>query len=216
MNSIEREVLQTIGESLTSPDVFTDDSEGMALIRRSVNDAIGELAMTKGGYRRTYYLPLFADRTFYRLGYNLDHFGYVVGASDRSRHWRLTQTDPLELSASDPYWLKRSSNQPTHYLQIGYEIVGLWPKPSASGGVIELDCVVIPGDYTEETDPIRIRPNWERAACDLALSEFYASRGDARRATDYYASYLETGLLHELKPERPEEQYRFGGWRNRP
>ena len=67
MNTLEAKVLELIGESPDSPDVFTDDEEGLAPIRASLSEGIEEIAMLTGSYKRSYFLPLREDRAFYRL-----------------------------------------------------------------------------------------------------------------------------------------------------
>jgi hypothetical protein len=68
MNTVEREVLTYIGESTTSPDVFSDDNVGMAPIRDSINDSIKELCMVAGAYIMPYLLTLEQDEIFYERG----------------------------------------------------------------------------------------------------------------------------------------------------
>jgi hypothetical protein len=64
MNNLEKQVLQFIGEDTDSPDVFVDTDEGIAPIRDSINDAIEEISMIAGSYKRTYSLPLVANKSF--------------------------------------------------------------------------------------------------------------------------------------------------------
>ena len=78
MNSLESHALRLIGENTSSPDVFSDTAAGMAPIRDSINDALQELCMLTGSYRRPYLLPLYADRQFYRMSFERDYFGWVV------------------------------------------------------------------------------------------------------------------------------------------
>lgn len=209
-NTIEKEVLKLIGENTTSPDVFTDTTAGMEQIRDSINDAIAELSMVTGAYRRTYFLPLSASTLFYTLNWETDYFGYVLSATDRTRHITLTQTDPISLGAINSDWLE-TTGDPTHYLQVGYNTIGIYRKPSASGKVIELDCVCIPKEYTAGTDQIKVRNDHRRACVAFAVSEFYASRGDARRAQEWHTQYVEVAGLARLKPRTQEPFRRFGG-----
>lgn len=204
MNSIEKHVLRLIGENIDSPDVFAD----ITPIRNSVNDAIQELCMVTGSYKRTYLLPLYNDRQFYRLGWEKDHFGYIVEAWDRTRGTRLIHTDLMALSEVDPWWMKLAG-YPEYYMQIGSEFLAIYRKPSANGIVLELNCVCIPKAYTEDTDPVKVSEAYERAAAYLATSEFYASRGDAVRGKEYLEKYIDTAGLMTLRPEQAERQYQY-------
>lgn len=210
MNALETEVLKVIGESTTSPDVFTDDATGMAQIRDSISHGIQQYCMVTGSHHVRYFLPLRESCQFYRLGWERDHFGYVVGAWDRSRHTRLTQTDLVRLANDDPWWMK-NTGYPEQYIQIGYDTIAVYRKPSASNLVLELDCVAIPEVYAADSDPVKMRPNFDRAVVQFAVSEFFASRGDARRATEWINSSLETVGLRRLNIDTIERQYQFGG-----
>jgi len=207
MNSIEKEVLKLIGENTDDPDVF--DTTGIQQIRDSVNDAIAELCMVTGSYKQVYYLPLVANQFVYQLQWKTDYFGYVLHAYDRQQKRTLIQTDAVFLGVMDCNWLL-SSGDPTHYFHIGYNYVGLYPVPSASGGVIEFDSVVIPKPYTGDSDLTKVRGNYTRACVYYAVSEYYASRGDAGRATEWFNRYLETASLMKLKPQQTERYYRAG------
>lgn len=206
MNTLEKEVLKLIGENTDSPDVFTDDSVGMAQIRDSLNDAIQEIMMVSGAYRKTYFIPLMEGKSLYRMDWTQDYFGYVIQAWDRNRKYKLQQTDFIKLSTIDPKWLMRTG-YPDQYFHVGTNVIGIYMKPSESGTIIECDCVCIPKEYTSDTDDIKIRSTFQRAAVQYAVGEFYASRGDATRATQYFNDYIQTASLKKLQPES-------GDWRN--
>jgi hypothetical protein len=64
MNALETHVLELIGESTDSPDVFTDDDEGLEPIRESLNDAIEEIVLVTGSYTEKYQILLVEDQSF--------------------------------------------------------------------------------------------------------------------------------------------------------
>lgn len=209
MNALEKQVLKNIGEDTNTPDVFLNTDAGMAQIRDSLNHGIQQFSMATGAYHRKYFLRLREQCQFYRLRWNRDYMGYIVQAFDLSRHTRLIQTDLLKISREDPWWMK-NEGYPERYLQIGYNVVGIYRKPSASNIVLELDCVSIPQDYTADTDPIKIREAFERGVSQFAVSEFHASRGDAQRATEWMNRVLETIGLKKLNLQTAERVYQFG------
>lgn len=213
MNDLEKHVLRLIGENVDSPDVFTDSDAGLAQIRKSINDAIEELCMLTGSYRRSVLVPLYGDRMFYRLGFERDHLGWVVEAWDRGRRWRLTQTNARRLYEQDRDFLSRTGS-PDEYFQLGHDTLGVWRKPSANGTVLELTCVMIPKPYTDDKAAIRLRHAYETAAAYLGASEFYASRGNAGRATEYLLRYLETAKLQGMHPLAQEQAPVMGGGQN--
>lgn len=208
MNALEKQVLKIIGENTDSPDVFSDDDTGLAQIRDSINYGIQQLCMVTGSYQKKYFLPLREECQFYRLSWETDYFGYIVNAWDRNRHRRLEQTDVLALNELDPNWMIHSG-YPERYFHIGYQYLGIHYKPSASSKILELDCVVIPKNYTSDTDPWKIREPFERAVVQFAVSEYFASRGDASRAVEYINRSLETANLKRLNPMMAERKWQW-------
>jgi len=209
MNSLESHVLRLVGENVSSPDVFTDTDEGMTQIRTSINAAIQEMCMVTGSYVQTVHLPLLVGQQWYKLYLRQDYLGYIVQVWDRNRHTKLAKTDILTLSREDPYWMK-DSGYPMQYLQVGQDYFGIYMKPSASGVVLELKCVCIPQPYEADTDPVKVRENYQNAAAYFATGEFYASRGDAGRATEYHKQYLQVSGLMGLHPQEQERVHQLG------
>jgi len=214
MNALESHVLRLIAENVDSPDVFTDTSEGLAPIRDSVNDAVEELCMVMGHYRRRYLMVCHEERAVYRLSPQNDEMGWVIGVWDRERKYHLTQTSMGNLAAHDPNFLG-SDGIPDWWWQMGYEYIGLFPRPASKGRVLELDMIAVPKRYQHGQTPIRLKEQWQQAAVFRATSEFYASRGDANRAGEWFTRYLETAQIMGLHPEQSERMHRFGGYQRR-
>ena len=210
MNNLETHVLRLIGEDVASPDVFTDTTAGLTQIRDSLNDGIQALCLSSGLYTRTYHLALLENRQFYRLATVDDYFGYVVEAFDRQNRRRLTQVDLTTLAQRDP-WFMKTGGPVTHYMQVGIEHIGFWRYPTAKGTVIELNCVCIPAAYATSASVVRVRQAYQRAAVYMAVSEFYASRGDANRAGDYLERAMETAGMMYLHPKQAERIWQMQG-----
>ena len=193
MNALETAVLRVIGESTSSPDVFSD----ITPIRDSVSAAVQEICMLTGSYTQVYHLPLYGDRFFYRMGWPEDHFGYVIECWDRQRRYKLGRTDILSLAQYRPWFLK-DSGDPGEYFEVGNTIIGIDRAPSADGKLLELTCAAIPKAITSDIQPMKLRAVFEQAAIQYAVSEFYASRGDANRAKDLLERYIEFAGLSGL------------------
>jgi len=205
LNDLETTVLQLIGEDTSAPDVYSD----LTPVRDSINAAIQELCLVSGSYVRVYHLPLFAGRYFYRMSWAKDHFGWIVECWNRQQQRKLEQTDISTLSLQDPWFLKRGGS-PYRYMQIGYRYLGFDRAPASAGEVLEITCAVIPKAYTTDTDPIKLRPAFQQACTQYATMEFYASRGDAVRASEWLAKYLETAGMAGLHPRQPERTFETG------
>jgi hypothetical protein len=188
MNNIERRVLLYIGENPDSPDVFTDSS--IAPIRDSINDAVQEIIMTTGGLRRKYSITLAGDRQFYRLRFPDGYYGWTATAWLTGQTRRLQQSSIIEIASRDPYW-QQTTGTPTVYVQVGLESMLFYPKPSGDGNMVELDMVLIPNSYEDDTDRVLLLKDFQRAAEHYAVSEFWAGRGDAVEALSHHQKYLE-------------------------
>lgn len=189
MNALETKVLEIIGENLSAPDVFVDTADGMAPIRDSLNDAIQEITLLSSGKVSKYYLPLRQEQMFYRFALNYGYFGWVTDAWSINQRQRLEQTSVIRLSAYDPRWMVTSA-EPRSYFHVGHNVVGVWPKPSATSNTLELTIVEIPMAYDTDSDRVHLREEFQYAAVHYAVSEYWASRGDAREAETHFGQYL--------------------------
>lgn len=207
MTDLEKQVLQAIGESTDSPDVFTDDAEGMSQIRDSINDAIEEISMLSGSVNRNYHMLLRPNVAFYRMDFKRDRFGWITDAWLISLKRRLEKTDLITMQAFNPRWLKNNGN-PQSYGLIGYDVFFVWPCPAAEL-IVDLSCVVIPDRYVNDYDRVKIRHIFADAAVNFAVGEYYASRGDAKQALERHNSYI--GGLQEigLYPKSHEKQWSY-------
>ncbi len=209
ISSLETHILELIGENTTTPDVFTDTDSGMLQIRDSVNDAVEEISLLKGSHKAIYHLPLVADQAFYRLRMGRGEFGWVTDAWLVNEKRRLVQTDITRLGMEDPRWMERSG-RPTHYFHVGQDVVGIHQKPSGTSDVLELTVAVIPERYTSGTDRVKIRDDFKWAVVHYAVSEYWASRGDAVSALDHFQKYLTAINMQKLYPKMNDRFVKFG------
>jgi len=207
MNDLERRVIEIIGESSTSPDVFTDDATGMAPIRDSINDAIEEITMLSGSVQRNYHMLLRSAQSFYRMDFRRDRFAWVTDAWLVSPKRRLEQTDLIALNNFNPRWL-RNTGSPQSYGQIGKNIFFVWPCPAAEM-IVDLTCVVIPERYENDYERLKLRTIFRDAAARYAVGEYYASRGDAQQAIYHHNKYLEGLQAAGLYPRSYEKPWAF-------
>jgi hypothetical protein len=202
INSLERRVLEAIGEDPDNPDVFKDTDAGMAPIRDSINDAIQEITMLTGAYKRQYLLPLRTGQAFYRFKLQNGFLGWVTDVWDVDRQIRLEQTSLLKLSHCDPRWMV-GSGFPEQYMQLGEDVIGFYKKPSASANIMELTIVEIPHAYSTDTERVKLRESFQYAAVLFAIGEYWATRGDAKEARKYGVLYLDAlGLKEQYSPSR--------------
>jgi hypothetical protein len=200
MNEIERRVLELIGEDPDAPDVFTEDDGGITPIRQAVSDAIAEIVMLTGSFKREYFLPLRAGQQIYRIALQSGSIGWIADAWTVGQQRRLEQTDLGRVAAYDPRWMV-SSGQPYSYFPIAGDVVGFYPKPSATEDVIALTVVEIPFDYQSSNDRVLLRESFKYAAVHFAVSQYWATRGDASEAQAHFLKYSQCmGLEKDFQP----------------
>ena len=208
MNTIETHILELIGEDPSSPDVFLDTSAGMGPIRDSINDAIEEIVLLTGSYKRKYYLMCEDGQNFYRLRFTRDQMAWITDAWLVEHKRRLEQTDIHALNVFNTRWLYNSGT-PRSYFPIGHSVIGLWPAPASNDLIIEFTMVMIPERYSEDTDRLKLRDSFQWATVHYAVSEYYASRGDAVQAQYYQGLYLEKLGIQSFYPKAQERPWKY-------
>ena len=206
MNILEERVLQLIGEDPESPDIYPDTDAGLEPIRNSLNDAIEEISMVTGSYKSKIYVPLVSEQMFYRLKIANGSLGWITDAWLVNQKRRLEQKDIIYMNKKDPRWMF-STGSPLAYIPIGDNIVAFWRRPGSSSDVVELQCVIVPGPYGSSNDRIKLRTEFQWACVHYAVSEWWASRGDAREALSHHNRYLELMGLRESYPYAREKTY---------
>ena len=206
MNDLESRVLDLIGENTTTPDVF--DTTGITEIRSHLNDAIEEICTISGAHKRVWQVPLKANARFYRIDNSRDVFGwfdsvYLMGTK---RVLEFTTLNGLE--HLDARWLY-ATGIPSHYCPISWDKFAIYPAKAGSDDSLEITGVAIPNRYTEDTDRIRLRRSFEWAAVNRAVSEFWATRGDAQSAARYFQTYAQEVGYPQLYPEMYERRWQF-------
>lgn len=214
MNIIETHVLELIGEDPDSPDVFTEGSDSFEQIQGSINDAIEEICMVTGSYKEEYYLPLKESKSFYRIASTRGEFAWFTDVWLTSVKRRLEQTDVVRLNNFNPRWLENIGT-PEAYFPIGTNYIGLWPKPSADTGVLQITMTMIPNRYEDSAGRIKLRKDFQWASAHLAVSEYWASRGDANAAMYHFGEYLSRVGIQSEYP-MTNEKLRFAQTEKQP
>jgi hypothetical protein len=208
MNTLETHILELIGEYPDTPDVFTDSDSGLEPIRESINDATEEITMLTGTYKETYRLALREDQGVYRLDWGKGQLAWITDCWLMGQKIRLEQTDIIRLNHFNPRWLMNSGS-PKSYMQIGFDWIILWPRPSADSDIVEVSGVVIPGRTSSSTDRLKMRESFHWATVHYAVGEFWASRGDAKSAIYHHTKYLKKLGINATYPLSAEDTLRF-------
>ena len=202
MNKLERQVVAMVGDDPDNPDVFKDTEQGLKPIRRSINDAVQEIILLNGGFSRSFHIPLTEGKTFYSINFNDGFLGWIENVWIVNIKRRLSQTDLHSLRNWDYRWYS-STGTPESYFPIGVNVIGVYPKPSATSDIAEVSAMVIPAPYTNDKQKVRLRKSFEWSVINYAVSEYWCSRGDVATAKKHFQIYLETlGLRTGFKTSK--------------
>jgi hypothetical protein len=205
-NDLENGVMDLIGENAVTPDVFDDD--GITEIRSHLNDAIEEVALITGCHKRVWYVPLKANAYFYELNEARDKFGWFTGVYLMGTKRLLRQVSLESLVELDARWLY-ATGTPTHYVPLSFNRMIVWPAISVSADTLEVTAVAIPDRYTTDTDRVKLRKTHEWAVVNRAVSEFWATRGDAQSAARFFQQYAQEVAFPALYPEMSERRWQY-------
>jgi hypothetical protein len=198
MQALLREALLLIGEDPDHPDVFHDSSKELEVLKASMLDAMHDVLIATAGYRRKYYLPLASGRNFYKIDFRTDYFLLVHEAIDEITARKLEQKDLLYFLMLDMDWMSHTGT-PIYYAQVSKDIICFYPAPSTTGRLIVLDCVCLPKDIAGPASAMQ--GLYLQAIVYYAVGEFYASRGDARRASEFFNEFAKIALQKRLHLE---------------
>lgn len=202
MNDLEMEVLRIIGEDPDSPDVYT--SNNITQIRDSISDAVEELAVVGAFLKKTFRMPLFNGVNFYKIGFTYSQFVCVTSVYLPDKERLLEQSSVSAIEQHDPNWLT-TNNTPEAYAPIGVDKIVFYPSYGEDGHHAEVECVVLPLRYSNDTQKTGLARDLESAPVNYAVAEFYASIGMLDRAARYqplYESALEKYGRKHMIPDR--------------
>jgi len=208
VNSLETHVLELIGESVDSPDVFADTDAGMAPIRDSINAAIEEISMLTGCGKRNYHIPMKSGYNFYTIDSRQDEVAWPTNIWLVGIGRRLERVDFRWLIEYNPLWMQNTGT-PERYCIIGTDILTVHPAPSSDTDILEIEACVVPERYTSDEQRIKLRDDYQWAAVHYAVGEYYAGRGDAIQAKKFHTRYLMKLGIQGLYQETPERVWAY-------
>jgi len=187
LTRIEQTVLRRIGEDTTNPDAFSD----ITPIRDSINDAIEEILILTGSNKQRITVKLNDGITIYDLvAPESGRVAWISRVWLQDRKMPLVQTHPIALSRMSADWL-RWTGTPTMYFPIHPDKIAVYPRPTADGDMLEIWAAVLPARYDDDDAYLPIQVDYEQALTDYAVSQYWASRGDANEAARVYRRYAE-------------------------
>lgn len=200
--------MDLIGENTDSPDVF--DATGIEEIRSHLNDAIEEVAIITGCVKRVWHVPLKQYAIWYQVAGSdtADRFGWFTSVWLANTKRELEQTSIQGLQQMDAWWMI-STGTPQMYAPIGINKLAVWPSPSSSSDTLEITGVAIPTRYATDADLIKLRKQHQWACVNRAVSEFWATRGDAQSAARFFKDYSQSVGMLSMYPDYAERRWQY-------
>jgi len=171
-SELRARILTMLNESPTAP-VFWSASE--------INDLIDEgaevICEEAGAVKRTHFLPLLPGATYY----SLQSLGPRVMAPwrlwDHHRNHRLTTVSMADLDERLQVW-NTVTGDPWHWFPVSWDTFGIFPHPSAGGGVLRVDTLEWPRALQDDDDSPELMAGDDDALIYYGLADGSAKRWD--------------------------------------
>lgn len=145
-DEIRTRALRALNDSLTDPAFWS-----LAEMDQLLQEAQEVLAEEVEALTRTLYLPERPGAMFYHLKGMGAQIMTPWRLWTRNRQHRLWPISMRELDGHYERWLT-VTGEPEWWFLLSWDVIGLWPAPTAGGGIFELDCFIWPDALLDDTD----------------------------------------------------------------
>ena len=177
-------ILETLNEPASAP-VFWSAAEINALIDEGMEVICEEAQAIK----RTVFVPLRPGTAYY----SLRSLGPNIMAPWRlwlhTQERRLTVMSMSELDRQHETW-PTVTGEPWHWFPVSWDLFGLWPAPSAGGGVLRVDCLAWPRALQDDDEEPELLAADHDALTLYAVSEGSAKRWDVATMLSAWSLFL--------------------------
>lgn len=182
--ALRARILETLNESSSAP-VFFSAAEINALI----DEAAEVLCEESQAVKRTVFVPL-RDGTAY---YSLSGLGPDIMAPWRlwlhSQDRRLEATSMSALDREHETW-PTVTGDPWRWFPVSWDQFGVWPSPTAGGGILRVDCLAWPRALQDDGDEPELLAADHDALTLYAVSEGAAKRWDVATMLSAWSLFL--------------------------
>jgi len=158
LTDIETQVLEEIGENLTTAIVWDGSTE----LREALADGLDELGMLGKFFERSLVLALEADVSFYSLSCENFYPFYIKRATLLDQNRELDCDSLIRLAGQDKKFLI-SRASPRQFIPLSSELIMIYPCYAAVGGAVQLDMVGVPSHYATATEYVGLQEELEQA-----------------------------------------------------
>lgn len=146
LSEIKQRILHNINDQVDNP-VFFTDTQLDALVNEGAEFVVAETRMV----RRSTWLPLRGSNTFYSLQTVADDVLLPYRIWSNANSSRLTVTSMEELDQFQQRWQDTAAT-PEMWFPVSWDLIGVYPRPSSSGGILRIDYFAWPTSLAVDED----------------------------------------------------------------
>ena len=175
---MKRRILNGINDTPDAPVFFTDDQ-----LNALIDEALEFVVAETRAIDRSTFLPLRANHTFYSLrGLASDiMLPYRIWNYGNTRKLHVTSME--ELDQFQQRW-QLTQADPQAWFSVSWDIIGVYPKPASTGGVLRIDYYAWPPHLDDDASESEITPH--DAIINYCIYMGMLKQWDADRAAEVF------------------------------
>ena len=189
------ELKSRIRDGINDPSeaIFTD-----AQLNDLIDEAAEFIVAETSSIKRSVFVPLREGVTYYSLRGLAPDMMLPYGISDHTRSQKLPVTSMEELDAYMQRWID-SEGPPERWFSVAWDIVGVWPKASSSGGVLRIDYYAWPRPMLDDGDQLEAVLSTHDAIVQYAVYMGLLKQWDGVRAVDAWKTFRGNATLAKAR-----------------
>jgi len=142
---IKKRILDGMNDDANTPVFFTD-----AQLNQLIDEASEFVVAETRAIRRSSFLPMRGATSFYSLRSLAGDIMLPYRVWNYTRSTRLTVTSMEELDQFQQRWLDTAADTEM-WFPVSWDIIGVYPRPAADGGVLRIDYFAWPEALSDNT-----------------------------------------------------------------
>ena len=171
-SELRTRILSGLNESTSSPVHFSTTQ-----IDSTITEALEILSEEVEAVRRTYFVPLRDGTTYYftqGIGSDL-MIPYRLWTPDNNK--RLTAVSIHELDEFSDTWTA-TTGDPEAWFPISWDCFGIYPYPTAAGGILRIDGLAWPRELLDDSDEPELPESTHESVVDYCIYDGLMKRYD--------------------------------------
>lgn len=201
ISEIKQRILNGINDDPDNPVFFTD-----AQLNTLIDEARDVIALQTRSIRQTTFLPLREGTAFYNLRNLAPDLLIPNRIWNHSNSSRLSVTSMEELDQFQQRW-QDTTGDPESWFSVSWDIIGLYPRPSASGGILRIDYYAWPRAIVvdDNLDPVE---NPDDSIVHYGVYLGLLKQWDTERAVDAFEKFASSANLDKAHAHQLRQAHR--------